>query len=497
MADPAWSDDSASSRRLFRQRRSRSARTRRSGRWLSLLNLLTPGGARARFSAAQARAALDQLPDDLPAALPVTPKLRLYRPQGPPSLRHASHALTVVLVFVVVALVGTPPSESPAFNTMQRVALGGTINEQRVSFRLDREAVPLADQNDFRAPGAALPLPSPFREIHVLREGETLGQLAERYNVSVEALFWSNELDRSDLLVDGQEFRIPRVSGTIHLVAEGETLASIADTYKVAPEVLTLVPSNRLTLEDTPPVGRELFVPGGTRPYPAELVARYGDERGIARMRVGFSGVVREGETNLRSGPARGYPRVASLDAGDVLRPIARHAEWLKVSAGTAGEGWVRADLLDISPGVVAVLPETNDFPPLPPRWVWPARGRLTSPFGWRRIPFRSYHDGIDIANAAGTKIFAARAGTVTEAGWCSGFGYCVKINHGEGIVTIYGHLLKRPPVVAGDKVEAGDLIGLMGSTYDRSGGGYSTGVHLHFTIKINGKAVDPLLYLP
>jgi murein DD-endopeptidase MepM/ murein hydrolase activator NlpD len=107
------------------------------------------------------------------------------------------------------------------------------------------------------------------------------------------------------------------------------------------------------------------------------------------------------------------------------------------------------------------------------------------------------FHDGLDIANKAGTKVYAARAGTVSEAGWCSGFGYCVKIDHGDGVTTIYGHLLKRPPVRRGEAVSAGDMIGLMGSTYDASGGGYSTGVHLHFTIKVNGKAVNPLKFLP
>jgi murein DD-endopeptidase MepM/ murein hydrolase activator NlpD len=85
----------------------------------------------------------------------------------------------------------------------------------------------------------------------------------------------------------------------------------------------------------------------------------------------------------------------------------------------------------------------------------------------------------------------------VFEAGWCSGFGYCVKIDHGDGVSTIYGHMLKKPPVGAGTTVEVGDLIGYMGSTFDRSGGGFSTGVHLHFTVKVNGKAVNPLKYLP
>ena len=85
----------------------------------------------------------------------------------------------------------------------------------------------------------------------------------------------------------------------------------------------------------------------------------------------------------------------------------------------------------------------------------------------------------------------------MSEAGWCSGFGYCVKIDHGDGVTSIYGHMIKKPPVRAGDQVEVGDLIGYMGSTYDRSGGGYSTGVHLHFTVKVNGKAVNPLKFLP
>ncbi|KPV53506.1 hypothetical protein SE17_09295 [Kouleothrix aurantiaca] len=83
------------------------------------------------------------------------------------------------------------------------------------------------------------------------------------------------------------------------------------------------------------------------------------------------------------------------------------------------------------------------------------------------------------------------------ESGWCSGFGYCVKIDHGGGVVTIYGHMIKKPPVKVGQVVDVGDLIGYMGSTFDRSGGGYSTGVHLHFTVKVNGKAVNPLQFLP
>jgi murein DD-endopeptidase MepM/ murein hydrolase activator NlpD len=154
----------------------------------------------------------------------------------------------------------------------------------------------------------------------------------------------------------------------------------------------------------------------------------------------------------------------------------------------------MRADLLQIDAGLIEVLPLSNDFPPLPPTWTWPTYGAFTSGFGPR---WGSFHYGIDIANGAGTPIVAARAGRVIAAGWCSGYGYCVKLRHAGGITTIYGHLLDHPPVSVGQTVKVGQLIGRMGSTYDAGGGGYSTGVHLHFEVKVNGRAVNPLAFLP
>jgi murein DD-endopeptidase MepM/ murein hydrolase activator NlpD len=103
----------------------------------------------------------------------------------------------------------------------------------------------------------------------------------------------------------------------------------------------------------------------------------------------------------------------------------------------------------------------------------------------------------VDIANARGTPIGAARDGVVTEAGWCAGYGYCVKPRHADGLTSEYGHLAGPPPVKVGDGVSAGTIIGAMGTTYDAAGGGFSTGVHLHFTIRSGGVAVDPLAYLP
>ena len=131
------------------------------------------------------------------------------------------------------------------------------------------------------------------------------------------------------------------------------------------------------------------------------------------------------------------------------------------------------------------------------PGWMWPTFGTITSPFGLRNMKVGRNHNGVDVANAQGTPIAAAHDGVVTEAGWCAGYGYCVKMSHPGGFSTEYGHMASPPPVKAGQKVKVGTLIGAMGTTYDAAHGGLSTGVHLHFTLRLDGTAIDPLLYLP
>lgn len=199
--------------------------------------------------------------------------------------------------------------------------------------------------------------------------------------------------------------------------------------------------------------------------------------------------------TNLRPGPGTVYPYLVKLDETIRLTPLGRHGEWVKVRAGDQ-EGWVITRLLDADKAIVEALPEITDIPAVP-EWVWPAQGALTSPFGWRVEPFESFHNGLDLANDEGTQIVSAHAGMVIEAGWCAGYGYCVKIDHGEGLVGHYGHMLTAPVVRAGDQVVAGQPIGLMGNSYDAVGGGFSSGVHLHYSLLKDGQVIDPAIYLP
>jgi murein DD-endopeptidase MepM/ murein hydrolase activator NlpD len=126
-----------------------------------------------------------------------------------------------------------------------------------------------------------------------------------------------------------------------------------------------------------------------------------------------------------------------------------------------------------------------------PGSMAWPTPGytRITSPFGWRMHPIlkvKKFHSGVDIGAPSGATIVAAGDGTVISAAYNSGYGNMTMIDHGNGLVSVYGHQ-SRMLVSKGQHVTKGQKIGLVGST------GMSTGPHLHFEIRVNGEPRDPL----
>ncbi len=118
--------------------------------------------------------------------------------------------------------------------------------------------------------------------------------------------------------------------------------------------------------------------------------------------------------------------------------------------------------------------------------FIWPVSGTVVSGFGmrWGRM-----HEGIDITASSGTPIWAAASGTVIHAGWLGGYGNLVVVDHGGGLSTAYAHA-SAILVGVGQQVSQGETVALVGST------GNSSGPHLHFEVRVNGAAVDPLLYL-
>ena len=124
--------------------------------------------------------------------------------------------------------------------------------------------------------------------------------------------------------------------------------------------------------------------------------------------------------------------------------------------------------------------------------WPAPSYTYISSPYGYRTHPVlgrTKFHSGLDLAAPGGSNILAAADGTVRSAGWNGGYGYCVVVDHGGGVATLYGHASKLL-VSSGQRVTKGQVIALVGTT------GMSTGNHLHFEVLKNGATTDPMAYL-
>jgi murein DD-endopeptidase MepM/ murein hydrolase activator NlpD len=120
--------------------------------------------------------------------------------------------------------------------------------------------------------------------------------------------------------------------------------------------------------------------------------------------------------------------------------------------------------------------------------WLLPLRNRYTISSEFE-VRWGTMHFGVDLAAPEGTPIYATHAGTVILAEWYYGYGNCVQIDNGNGIVTIYGHA-SALNVVRGQQVKAGDVIAWVGNT------GYSFGAHLHYEVLVNGGQYDPIQFM-
>jgi murein DD-endopeptidase MepM/ murein hydrolase activator NlpD len=131
-------------------------------------------------------------------------------------------------------------------------------------------------------------------------------------------------------------------------------------------------------------------------------------------------------------------------------------------------------------------------FVPGSGRFILPAEGPMTSPFGWRVHPILGtsrFHNGLDFGSEYGSIIKAADSGVVISAEWTGGYGNAVIIDHGNGLTTLYGHT-SQMYVTPGQAVQKGQPIAAVGST------GFSTGPHLHFEVRRQGEPIDPMPFL-
>lgn len=189
--------------------------------------------------------------------------------------------------------------------------------------------------------------------------------------------------------------------------------------------------------------------------------------------------------------------RLAMQQTAVMAEDLRHVAGLLGLHASTRGHGLDNfvAQLMSLRrslPSVLSAAGQRATFLAHKPDML-PVQGPIVSGFGWRTNPFgglgTEFHDGVDIAVPQGTPVHATGAGVVTYAGWYSGYGLYVQIDHGYGIVSFYGHNSKIL-VHVGEHVVRGQVVSLSGDT------GHSTGPHVHFGMHYRGLPVNPLQFI-
>ncbi len=243
-----------------------------------------------------------------------------------------------------------------------------------------------------------------------------------------------------------------------HRVEPGQTLYRIARTYGLSPEALA--DANGIKDARSVAVGQELLIPGVSQ-----------------RLKVPPPGApIPPPPSNVPERPAARNGERADSMRGD--SPLAARASpfQLEARAGAPPRSVASSDLGRSRPATSAQ----------PGQLRWPLRGVLYARFGKKG---REPHDGIDLAAPEGTPVATADAGTVLFAGEQRGYGNIVIVQHGQGLITLYAHN-RDLRVKTGQVVREGQVIATVGDS------GKTSGPHLHFEVRQDGKPVDPLVHL-
>ena len=307
--------------------------------------------------------------------------------------------------------------------------------------------------------------------VYTVKADDNLWNISRKYGVSAEVIIDINDLRDKDLLSLGQKLEIPAIGGGVsnsnqkqeptiitYTVVKGDTLWSISHRYDV--KMTSIISANNLKEISRLSIGQKLKLP----------------------------------ITNMDIAKAEGYSQetaaeevVYYVEKGESLWSISREYN-VKLESIIAANSITDASKISI--GQQLRIPNVPGARSNIANFIWPVRGRITSPYGMRVISGRKdFHAGIDIGGPTGTSITAAESGRVSYSGYMRGYGNIIILNHNGGYSTVYAHnsvnLVKK-----GQNIKKGSVIGKVGRT------GNATGSHLHFEIRLSGKPVNPLSYL-
>lgn len=273
---------------------------------------------------------------------------------------------------------------------------------------------------------------------YTVQPGDTISSIAGEFGVSINTILWENNLTPTSTIRPGDTLAILPVSGVTYTVSRGDTLASIAQKYNT--NIDQIAEANKIADTDSLSAGEKLIIPGGRKTSADNSGSQSGASSNSSNNQESSNN---GNENNGNESPA---PKSGLEMIKDLIKPPAE-----KVESGG--------------------------------KMAWPTVGyRITQYYSWR-------HRAIDIANKIGTPIYAAADGVVVVAGWGTGYGNHIDIDHGGGLKTRYAHMSKFY-VGVGDHVKKGEVIGAMGST------GWSTGPHVHFEVMVGSEKYNPLNYL-
>lgn len=295
---------------------------------------------------------------------------------------------------------------------------------------------------------------------------------AEQVEV-VETYLPENQLTSLATAID-QVIKEQEVPGEYE-VAAGDTLSEIAIRVNIPMDRIVEMNDSLESINTTLQIGQKLII---TVPEPELSVIRteqkFYEEYYNAEIVYIDNDDWYTNESVVRQKPSAGYRKVVA-------------------NVSFVNDKEVSREILKEEVAMEAVAKIVERGTKIPPTYIRPISGGLkTSSFGRRSAPTKgasTYHKGVDWATPTGTPVYASCGGTVAKAGWGSGYGYVVYINHIDGRQTRYAHLSKVL-VSPGQYVKQGDRIALSGNT------GISSGPHLHFEMLINGSHVNPEAYL-
>ena len=272
--------------------------------------------------------------------------------------------------------------------------------------------------------------------LYTVKSGDSIEKIAQEYRIQPDTIRFANGMTAQSTLKPGQELFILPVDGVLHTVRRGQMLSRIAELYDVPAE--EIVRQNKIS-GDFIVAGQQLIIPGGK-----------------------------------------------PIGSAVAQRPDASATEELSFADSLARGNLVQPRFPSRQPS--RVLAEPSEVEPTAGVFQMPCNTCFYTQY------YNARHYAVDIQTRGGGPIFAAEDGTIIRAdfGWNGGYGNVIEVDHGNGLVTLYAHN-RDIYVKVGDVVKRGQQIAWMGNTGLVHG---TTGIHIHFEVKVNGVKKNPLLYL-